>query len=935
MNFQSLSKILPKSKVLIAQNPKVDLKNLSTDSREGCFLENTLFFALVGERRNGHDFIQEVIQKGGRNFVISENIDIEELLKNVSQNQPENHKNIALNIIKVQNTLYALQRIAQTHRENFEYPVIAITGSNGKTIIKEWLSEILQNLGLSVVKSPKSYNSQIGVPLSVWQMSNMHNIGVFEAGISQVNEMQNLEKILQPNFCIFSNIGEAHKNGFPSHIEKIKQKLFLAKNTQKLIFNLKYTQLNEVVDILEKESFFENPMFQKIIWGESEIIDQFLEKNNPNFEEKIQYNSDLNSKYYKVSYKPNNTHKKSGILIHCVNPIHTNLSPTYLFAVPFKDEASLENIAHILVFLLDFLLENIDKAYQQNQQNGNQEKSTVYYEKSQNVRKNIENSIENLQPVQMRLQRKAGVNYCTLIDDTYNNDLEGLKIALDFTATQHNDTYKRKILVLSAPANQQVSVEIYSDLLATYLWQYVIDVFVGIGDFFTENRDFMLKIIENKNPNHENANHINSNHSKLKKIIFLNNTTDFFTKFTQKDFFQDIILIKGARKYQFEQIINFLQEKTHRTTLEINLNALTHNLNFYKSLIKPYTKIMVMVKAFAYGTGRTEVAQLLQHNGVDYLAVAYTDEAVALRKEGITIPIMVMNPTEEDFPKIITYNIEPEIYSFELLEKWFFYCKNTQKTDFAIHLKLDTGMKRLGFESDEINLLCDFLRKNLPKNALIKSIFTHLAGADDAFHNDFSLKQIDVFLKNAKIITNPSNKINRNMPKPFLHLVNSAGIVRFPEAHFDMVRLGIGLYGIETNEIFADKLQAITTLKTHISQIKKLKKGESVGYSRTHIAQENTQIATIAIGYADGLNRLLSNENGEVWIKNKLCKIVGRICMDMCMVDIGNLVVEVGEEVEIFGKNISVQSIAKKINTIPYEILTSIGERVKRVFFTE
>ncbi len=915
MNFLDLLNIIPESKIITAHNTDLAIKNLSTDSRESFFSENTLFFALTGERRNGHDFISEIIEKGGKNFVVSDEIFIHNFL--------ENNKNITnkINIIKVSNTLNALQKIAQKHRLQFHYPVIAITGSNGKTIIKEWLSEILQQLNFSVVKSPKSYNSQIGVPLSVWQMNDLYNIGVFEAGISEPNEMQNLQEILCPDVCIFSNIGEAHDSGFVSRSQKIQEKLTLSKDAKKIIYNAFHTDITDEIDnVFRKniETTHISKFPQKITWIDTQKLQNISQKYRKDIKHTIQYFLD---------FEKDETKKITKITLHHKEKIQ--------FVVPFVDSASLENITHILIFLSEFNLikNNFSK---------------------------IQNAIQHLQAVQMRLQRKAGINNCTLIDDTYNNDLEGLKIALDFTQKQQNTSHKRKILVLSEIPIPNMPIDLFGEILSSYIHQYKVNILILIGKIFVENKD-VFENLRNPTPappqrggekllssgedlgfkalpSGEGLGGVQATFEENLggiKIHFLEKTNDFFVHFSQKDFFQDIILIKGARHFQFEQIVNFLQQKKHRTALEINLNALVHNLNFYKKLLKPNTKLMVMVKAFAYGTGRTEVAQLLQQNGVDYLAVAYTDEAVALREEGISLPIMVMNPTEEDFAQILLYDIEPEIYSFSLLEKWLFYCEITQKEDFKIHLKLDTGMKRLGFESADIEKLGNYLLKNLPKNAQIKSIFTHLAGADEATHNVFSQKQIDFFSKNANYLKDILQKINPKTASPLFHVLNSPGIVRFPEAHFDMVRLGIGLYGVETNQIFANQLQPIATLKTYISQIKFLPKGESVGYSRTHFAQNDTKIATIAIGYADGFNRLLSNGVGEVWIKNKICKIVGRVCMDMCMVEIGDLEVQEGEEVEIFGKHISIESIAQKTNTIPYEVLTSVGERVKRVFFSE
>lgn len=805
----------------------IEIEYLLTDSRQVFFPQNSLFFAINGQRNDGHFFIDDLYQKGIRNFIVEK------------KDFLIDKKYADANFVCVQNSIEALQQIAIVHRNQFSFPIISITGSNGKTIIKEWLSELL-SADFSVIKSPKSYNSQIGVPLSVWNMKQYHHFGIFEAGISKPNEMIHLAKIIQPDIGIFGNIGSAHDEGFENRTQKIEEKLQLFTNAKQIIFCGDHT---EIKNIVQKKL----PNITKISWGTQNKAVEF---------------------YFEYEILPQKT------IINIENK-----DKKYTLETHFSDKASLENLSHCLVFL---------------------------YTQTKFSTEKINLLIQHLQAVSMRLSLKKGINECYLIDDSYNNDVAGLHLALDFL--QNQPQKKENILILSDILESNLDNQNLYFSIAALIKNAKINTFIGIGKAI-KNAQKCFQLIE--------------------KTFFFENTDDFLMTNIHQNFTQSLILVKGARTFQFEKIIQQLQQKTHRTILEVNLEALVHNLNFYKSLLQKNTKIMVMVKAFAYGAGRIEVAHLLQNQRVDYLAVAYADEGVDLRNNGIKLPIMVMSPSEDTFEQLFQYQLEPEIYSFKILKSFLMFAKNKNWKDFKIHIKLDTGMNRLGFLVDEVKVLAEYLSKNMPLEASVASVFSHLAASDDEKYNEFSYQQIENFKFGTNIL---ENILGYSFLK---HLSNSPAIVRFPEAHFDMVRLGIGLYGIETNAIFQDKLVPIATLKTTISQIKIVKKGQSVGYSCSEIMEKDTKIGVINIGYADGFNRLLSNGVGKVFVNGKITKTLGRICMDMSMIDLNEINAKEGDEVIIFGQEISIQEVAEAIKTIPYEILTSVGERVKRVFFKE
>ncbi len=830
-SFQKISTFLD-GEIIQAPQPEAIITHLLLDSRKLAFTSQALFFALKGAVHNGHNYLQAVYQQGVRNLVVSEIDDT------VVQQMP------LANILCVKDTHQSLQALAAQHRAQFRYPVLAITGSNGKTIVKEWLAHLLLDK-FCVVKSPKSFNSQVGVPLSLWEMQPWHTLGVFEAGISQKGEMKNLQKMIQPTLGIFTNLGTAHDEGFENREEKLLEKLALFKEC-KTVF---YKKGNPLLD----QYLANSP--SKHQWVGWQVVPNISQTTNA-----------------QVSYQAKGLH--STTLQIAYQGLHT-------FEVPFalNDHASLENITHAL--LAACCLGCTAEVLQQ--------------------------KLNALQAVAMRLSLKTGINQCTLIDDSYNNDLAGLQVALDFLQSQGQ--HSRKVVILSEILEAGIAQATLYRQLATLLSEKKIHTLVGIGKAFVAHKDFF----------------------RLPTTHFFESTEAYLADNQWKTLRDSDILVKGARKFAFEKIIKKLEQHSHGTVLEINLEALVHNLNFYRSLLKPSTQLMVMVKAYAYGSGLAQVAHLLQHHQVNYLAVAYADEGVALRQQGVRLPIMVMNPGENSWEKIFAYQLEPEVYSFRVLAQYldaYQEAATDKHTTYKIHLKLDTGMHRLGFEEQEIPQLMDLIEKSMPYHVQIASVFSHLAGADDVAHEAFSRQQIKTFRRIAEKLEDVAGY---SIVK---HILNSSGIVRFPGAQLDMVRLGIGLYGIEANQLHQAQLMPISTLKTHISQVKHIKKGETVGYGRWGVAQQDTRIATIAIGYADGFSRQLSRGRGKVWINGSAAPVIGNVCMDMTMIELGEIDAKEGDEVIIFSPEHSIALLAEQLGTIPYEILTSIGERVKRVFYT-
>jgi len=798
----------------VGQNETAIVDSISIDSRSLLNDENTLFFALYGPNHDGHLFIEELIGKGVSHFVV--------------RKIPEGLE-LKAKFLIVEDTLDALQKFATYYRSQFDFPIIGITGSNGKTIIKEWLNFLLSP-DYNIIRSPKSYNSQVGVPLSILGINEKHNLGIFEAGISQMHEMEKLQKIIQPTIGILTNIGSAHDEGFSSVAEKIKEKLKLFISVNVLILNKNKTICA-----------FINPKIKQFSWcSDDKSADVFITKKN----------------------------------IGEVTELHvTYREDTFPITIPFQDQASIENAIHCMMVML-------------------------YFGYNHRV---IQTRMTQLYPVEMRLKVKNGINNCTLIDDSYSSDFQSLKIALDFLENQKQ--HKKKTLILSDIFQSGLGNEELYSLVSQLIISNKINRVIGIGETITQYK------------------------SKFINCITFKNVSDFTNAFEKLNFENETILIKGARNFHFEEIVSMLEEKTHETVLEINLNAISHNLTFYKSKLDPKTKMMVMVKAFGYGNGGFEIAKLLEHHKVDYLGVAFADEGISLKNAGIRVPIMVLNPETTSFTAIIQHHLEPEIYSVKGLKAFLKIAEQKKLKHFPIHIKIDTGMHRLGFEEDNLVDLIQILKGN--ETVQIKSILSHMATSDDLNHDAFSKSQIALF---EKLSTQIQTELNI---KPILHILNTSGISNYPEAQYDMVRLGIGLYGISNDEEEQKELENVGTLKSVISQIRTIDKGESVGYGRKFIAERTTKVATIPVGYADGIRRSWGNCVGFVTINGKQAKIIGSICMDMLMVDVTDIDCKEGSTVIIFGENPTVPFMAKELNTIPYEILTSISQRVKRVFFRE
>ena len=714
-------------------------------------------------------------------------------------------------------------------------PVIGVTGSNGKTIVKEWLYQLLKS-DYTIARSPKSYNSQVGVPLSVWQLNTKHTLGIFEAGISEVGEMPLLNQIIQPTIGVLTSLGSAHDEGFKNSTQKLQEKLYLFSNCETVIVNALSLQ-NEHLDLLPKNVF----LISKEVTAQLQILEI----------ENLFTHSVIIAKY-----------KNEKISVN----------------IPFTDSASVDNAITCWATLLHL---NVSQ-------------------------QEIEKRMKLLQAVAMRLELKLGNNNCVLINDFYNSDINALEIALHHQKQQHRGG--KKVVILSdIEQSGKLSWELYEQV-SKLMAQFHIDTLIGIGkEISSQKQLFELD------------------------AHFFESTQEFIHESKTNvalQFHNAIILLKGARSFGFESISKQLQQKSHDTVLEINLNRLVHNINFYRAQVTKDVMLMCMVKATGYGSGSTEIAFTLQHHHVNYLAVAYADEGVELRKAGIHLPIMVMSPEESSYDDMIDYHLEPEIYSFKIAQDFLQALQSKAISEsYPVHIKLDTGMKRLGFESHQLNELCDLLR-NEPL-LRVKSIFSHLVASDDKAFDEFTNTQIALFEKNALQI---EHAVGYHALK---HICNSGAITRFKNAHYNMVRLGIGMYGVGFNDAEKHNLENISSLKTRISQIKQLQVGETVGYNRKGVADKPTKIATIPIGYADGFSRKLGNGNYAVFINKQACKTIGNICMDMCMVDVTKIDCQEGDEVIVFDTTEQLMTLSKAMETIPYEVLTSISSRVKRVYVQE
>ncbi|HEY4060460.1 MAG TPA: bifunctional UDP-N-acetylmuramoyl-tripeptide:D-alanyl-D-alanine ligase/alanine racemase [Puia sp.] len=815
------------------------VEHLLLDSRRLIFPATSLFFALKGPRRDGRIFIEELYRRGVRNFVVQG----ESPAGEDTEGEGVAGFMADANIILVEDTLAALQALAAWHRRQFTLPVVGITGSNGKTIVKEWLNQLLED-GYHIVRSPKSYNSQTGVPLSVWQLQAVHELAIFEAGISRRGEMRKLEAIIQPTIGIFTNIGEAHSEGFDSRMEKAREKLALFERAEVLIYC--GDQPETVRAVHEWRPGADRPVLMG--WGRGADVAVKIHSM-----EKLEGWTTIGGHY-------------SG----------QDLS----FSLPFTDDPSIENALHCVCVLLLFGL----KA------------------------EAIQDRLVKLAPIAMRLELKSGINHCSIINDSYSADLSSLSIALDFLSQQQQHV-RRTVILSDILESGRAEEDLYTEV-ARVLGQKKVDRLVGIGArigayaaVFTGGGWFRGQ------------------------ASFYPTVEDFKKDWHQLHFRDETILIKGARVFEFEEIDRLLSEQIHQTVLEVNLNAMASNLRQYRQLLQPATRVMAMVKAYAYGSGSFEIANLLQFHGVDYLGVAYADEGVVLRKAGIRVPVMVMNTENSSFDLLVEYNLEPVIYSFSLFRSFDRWLKKEGILSFPVHIELETGMNRLGFPLSDLEALAAALGNAAFK---VQSVFSHLAASEEAQQDDFSRRQGASYLAAA-------DRLQEVLPYPFLrHIANSAAILRHPTLQLDMVRLGIGLYGIDSADSHRMDLQEVSTLKTTIAQIKHLKEGDTIGYSRKGVATPGMVIATVRIGYADGYPRRLGNGMGKMWVRGRLAPVVGAISMDMTMIDITGIPdIKEGDEVVVFGNELSVNQLAHWAQTIPYEILTGVSQRVKRVYFEE
>ena len=793
-----------------------------TDSRSLCFAEETLFFALKTKRNDGHKYIPELYERGVRNFVVSD--------------LPQNVDAYAdANFLQTDSPLKALQKLAEKHRMQFDVPVVGITGSNGKTVVKEWLYQLLNGERI-VTRSPRSYNSQIGVPLSVWLMNEKTGVAIFEAGISEMGEMEALHSIIRPTIGVLTNIGGAHQENFYSLTDKCMEKLTLFKNCDVVV----YDGDNELISNCVSKSLF----------GAREIAWSKLDNERPLFVERVRKEEASTTIRYRYLGMPNE------------------------YTIPFIDDASIENSLHCLAVALYMMV----------------------------PAEEITRRMALLEPVAMRLEVKEGKNNCTLINDSYNSDFASLDIALNFMLRRSEDEGRKRTLILSDLLETGQSDKLLYRQVADLVQTRGVDKIIGVGEGISSA----------------------ASRFDMEKYFF-HTTEELLASDMLPQLRDEVILIKGSRQFHFDDITERLELKVHETILEINLNALVDNLNHYRSKLKPDTKMVCMVKASAYGAGSYEIAKTLQDHRVDYLAVAVADEGSELRKAGITSSIIIMNPELTSFKTLFDYKLEPEVYNFHLLNELIKAAEKEGVTNFPIHIKLDTGMHRLGFAPSEVPELIHRLKR---QSAVIpRSVFSHLVGSDSTQFDAFTRRQIETFEQ-------ATEELQSAFPHKILrHICNTAGNARYPGAQFDMVRLGVGLYGVDP---FANRmLHNVSTLKTTILQIRDVPQEETVGYSRKGRLDRDSRIAAIPIGYADGLNRHLGNGRAWCLVNGRRAPYVGNICMDVCMIDVTDIDCKEGDKVIIFGEGLPVTELAEILDTIPYEILTSVSTRVKRVYYQD
>ena len=786
---------------------------LLIDSRSLCFPEETLFFALKTEKNDGHKYIEELYRRGVRNFVV--------------ESLPASSMEGA-NFLVVKLPLKALQDLAAYHRGKLDIPVIGITGSNGKTTVKEWLYQVLSP-DYNVCRSPRSYNSQVGVPLSVWLINPHNDLAIIEAGISQPGEMAKLERIVKPTMGVMTNLGAAHQENFMSYDIKCAEKMQLFKDCQKVVINSEDATIQKCVETLPES-------VQRV-----KLQVRQIEKENDHATIRFEYQGQIGQ-----------------------------------YSIPFIDDASIENSITCFSTALPFFSGDF----------------SVLCER-----------MSHLEQVAMRLEVKDGKNGCTLINDSYNSDVQSLDIALDFMSRRPETKKQHRTLILSDILQSGESPRSLYSRVAQMAASRGIEKVIGVGEELTACEGYF----------------------PMEHYMF--RTTEALI---HSDVFEQLrnefVLIKGARQFRFDKVSDLLTLKVHQTILEVNLNALVNNVRYYRRFMKPETKMVCMVKASGYGVGSLETSKTLQDNGVDYLAVAVADEGADLREAGITANIMIMNPETTSFKMLFDYSLEPEVFSFDLLEQLIYAAEKEGITNFPIHIKLDTGMHRLGFnpEKDMPRLIERLSRQT----ALVPcSVFSHFVGSDGDEFDAFSRRQFELFDQASRQLQAAySHKIIR-------HICNSAGIEHFPEYHLDMVRLGLGLYGINARNNHI--LNNVATLKTTILQIREVPKGDSIGYSRRTVLERDSRIAAIPIGYADGLNRHLGNRGCYCLVNGQKADYVGNICMDVCMLDVTDIDCKEGDQVEIFGDNLPVTVLSDALGTIPYEVLTGISNRVQRIYIQE
>ena len=803
---------------------------LLTDSRSLCFPEETLFFALKSSRNDGHKYIDDLYRRGVRNFVV-EAKGIQEFLPHGVDHMPD------ANFLIVPSPLAALQRLAERHRDEFNVPIVGITGSNGKTMVKEWLYQLLLP-SQKIVRSPRSYNSQIGVPLSVWLLNERTEIGIFEAGISQPGEMMALRDIIQPTIGVLTSLGAAHQENFRSMEEKCMEKLELMHDTEAMV----YCSDNDIVSRCIRRMQYRG---EKIAWSQCDEQASFFVKNIEN-----------KGQSTRITY------------------IWQQEENTY--TIPFIDEASIEDTVTCAVVALRLGL----------------------------TPGQLADRMPKLEPVAMRLEVKEGQRGCLLINDSYNSDINSLDIALDFMNRRESKRMLKKTLILSDMFQTGTTPEALYAQVSDLAVKRGIEKFIGIGPELMAQAD-KIQVSDKQ---------------------FFADVPHFLSSEVFANLRNELILLKGARSFGFDQITEQLEQKVHETILEVNLNAVVENLNYYRSFLKPDTKMVCMIKADAYGAGAVEIAKTLQDHRVDYLAVAVADEGVTLRKAGITANIMVMNPEMTAFKTMFDYDLEPEVYSFRLMDALIKAARKEGITGWPVHIKFDTGMHRLGFDPEQdIFKLVDRLKH---QTAIIpRSVFSHFVGSDSDNFDEFSARQFALF-------DEASQKLQAAFSHHILrHMDNSAGIEHFPERQMDMCRLGLGLYGVDPRD--NRMLSTVSTLKTTILQMRHVPAGETVGYSRKGKIERDSVIAAIPIGYADGLNRHLGNRHSYCLVNGQKAEYVGNICMDVAMIDVTDVPCQEGDQVEIFGEHLPVTVLSDAIDTIPYEVLTGVSNRVKRVYFQD